>query len=379
MVKKSISKEGIISTLREIAKERFGGRKITNTLKGTRKKGKKKAHDIKKFNENPIISPNDENDWESWQTFNPAAILIGDNVHLLYRAIGSDAISRLGYAFCEDGFKVSEKHPHPAYEHRTGSEGKYVCYSIASGGSWGGCEDPRIVRVDNEDKLYITYTACDGGLRVGLSSIKIKDFINKNWKWSEPQLISPPGEVHKNWVIFPEKINGKYAILHSISPEISIEYVDSLEDLGKKPIKSHYHPGKPSKKWDSFVRGPGPPPIKTKYGWLLFYHGMNHKNMSQYKLGAMILDLEDPTKVLYRSKEALLVPDECYENEGFKAGVVYALGAVVKGDDLLVYYGGADSYVCVAHVNFEKFLKALTKKKIKLPKLKFLKIKKLRA
>ncbi len=374
MVEKNISKESLISMFKEIAEKRFSGKKIKKKI--AEKVSRKKEHVIKKCKENPIISPNEENDWESWQTFNPAAILIGDNVHLLYRAIGNDAISRLGYAASEDGFNVDERHPEPAYEHCTGDAGKYVCYSIASGGSWGGCEDPRIVRVGDEDKLYITYTACDGGLRVGLSSIKIKDFVNKNWRWTTPQLISPLGEVHKNWIIFPEKINGKYAIMHSISPDISIEYLDSLEDISK-PIKSYYHPGKPKKRWDSFVRGPGPPPIKTKYGWLLFYHGMNHKDMSKYKLGAMILDLKDPTKVLYRSKEALLVPDECYENEGFKAGVIYALGAVVKDEDLLIYYGGADSYVCVAHVNFEKFLKALTKKKIKLPKLKFLKIKKL--
>ncbi|MGD9276104.1 MAG: hypothetical protein PVJ67_02940 [Candidatus Pacearchaeota archaeon] len=366
MAKKNLSKERILATLKGIAEKRFGDKKNPK-----KKRVKKKTHIVRKSPRNPIISPKSDNAWEAWQTFNPAAILIDDKVHLLYRAIGHDAISRLGYASSVDGFLVDERFPDPAYEHRTGQEGKYVCYSIASGGSWGGCEDPRIVRVGNEDKLYITYTACDGGLRVGLSSISLEDFKNKKWKWSKPQLISPAGQVNKNWIIFPEKINGKYAILHSISPKISIAYVDDLDNI-KEPIESHYHPGKPEKRWDSFVRGPGPPPIKTDKGWLLFYHAMNHKDMSQYKMGAMLLDLNDPTKVLYRSKEPLLVPEECYENEGFKSGVVYALGAVVRGEDLLIYYGGADSHVCVAHVNLDKLLKSLTKKTIKLPKLKFL-------
>jgi len=165
--------------------------------------------------------------------------------------------------------------------------------------------------------------------------------------------------------------------LHSISPKISIEYLNSLDNI-EKYIKSYYSPGKPTKRWDSFVRGPGPPPIKTKYGWLLFYHGMDHRDLSQYKLGAMILDLKDPTKILYRSKEPFLVPEEVYELEGFKGGVIYVIGAVVKDGNLLIYYGGADSYVCVANVNFDELLNALVKKKRKLPKLKFFKSKKIR-
>src|SRR3989338_10277232 len=113
---------------------------------------------------------------------------------------------------------MDERHPEPAYQDYAPTH-SHFCYSFTSGGSWGGCEDPRIARVDEGDTIYITYTSCNGDLRVNLSSIKVKDFLNKNWNWSKPKAISPPGEVHKNWVIFPEKINGKYAILHSLSPE----------------------------------------------------------------------------------------------------------------------------------------------------------------
>jgi predicted GH43/DUF377 family glycosyl hydrolase len=86
---------------------------------------------------------------------------------------------------------------------------------------------------------------------------------------------------------------------------------------------------------------------------------MDHKNPSQYKVGALLLDLKDPTKVLFRSAKPILEPSEYYENEGFKAGVVYACGAIVKDGHLFVYYGGADKVACVATAPLETFLKEL--------------------
>lgn len=176
-------------------------------------------------------------------------------------------------------------------------------------------------------------------------------------------LISPPGEVHKNWVLFPEKINGKFAILHSISPEILVEYVNDLDKFQDDDqfIKSHYSRISNTKSWDSWVRGAGPPPIKTRLGWLLFYHAMDTRDPNRYKLGSMVLDLNDPTKVLYRTKAPILEPVEWYENTGWKSGVVYSCGAVVKDGELYVYYGGADSVVCVAMANLDKFLEELKK------------------
>lgn len=120
---------------------------------------------------------------------------------------------------------IDERLPYPIYEHKL-NHSVFNYHSFASGGSFGGAEDPRIVQVDKEDKLYMTYTACDEGLRVGL---RTEDFMHKRWNWSPARLISKPDEVHKNWVIFPEKINGQYAILHSICPQITIAYRDSLE------------------------------------------------------------------------------------------------------------------------------------------------------
>lgn len=317
---------------------------------------------LKKNAVNPILAPRRENDWEAWQTFNPGAILLDERVHFLYRAVGTDGISRLGYAFSDDGFYVDGRLSFPVYEHEAG-ERSHALLFYSSGGSWGGAEDPRIVLVEGEDMLYMTYTAVNGDLRVGLASIAVDDFLNKRWdKWNPPVMISSPGEVHKNWVIFPEKIGGKYAILHSLNPEVSVAYVDSLDCTTAVRVKSCYGGAPRTHGWDKWVRGAGAVPIKTKYGWLIFYHAMDD-DWSKYKVGAMLLDLHDPTKVLARAQEPVLTPSEYYEHHGFKPGVVYVSGAVVKGDELLVYYGGADSYVCVAHANFDKFVEALKNEK----------------
>lgn len=400
-----------------------------------KRKKRKSAITLVRAEENPIISPKPENKWEAWQTFNPGVILLNDKVYLLYRAIGEDGISRLGHAVSFDGLAVDERLPYPVYEHEAGNrERVFNVYSYFSGGSFGGAEDPRIVQVDDEDTLSMTYTACDNGLRVALTSIKVKDFLDKKWRWKKPVLISPSGEIHKNWVIFPEKIKvpvvevlanenrqlilqnnqssrpsgifgkalawllgrslfsplgresfqpidaksqegvGKYAILHSVSPKISIAYRDSLEFNEDECIQSHYDGNTRRKNcWDNWVRGVGAPPIKTKEGWLLFYHAMDKGDPGKYKVGVMLLDLKDPEKILHRAPEPILEPEEEYENNGFKGGVVYVCGAVVKDGELFVYYGASDNYVGVAHAPLEEFLAVLTKEAAPKLKIKILK------
>jgi len=316
----------------------------------------------KPFN-GPIIYPKPENDWEAWQTFNSGVILLENNIHFLYRAIGKDGISRLGYAVSGDGFKIDERLSQPVYRHHLTNNPSFNLFSFNSGGSFGGCEDPRPVRVNKEDKFYMTYTACDSGIRVSLTSIKVEDFLNKKWRWKKPVLLSPPGQVHKNWVIFPEKINGRYAILHALNPQISIDFFDSLEFDGKTYINSCYE-GEPQGNhwnWESMVRGVGPSPLKTKEGWLIFYHGEDKNDPGKYKVGTMLLDLKEPRKVLCCSKKPVLEANNFYDNDGFKPGVVYASGAVIKGNKLLVYYGCADSYVCIASADLNEFLTQLKK------------------
>jgi predicted GH43/DUF377 family glycosyl hydrolase len=343
--------------------------------KAVKKTLRKKASplDLKKSKQNPIIEPEKNLYWESKAAFNPSALYHDGKVHVIYRAIGDSDISVLGYAKSSDGYFFDRYSKELAYYSKNKqADKKDPAFKIdyISGGGWGGgCEDPRLTLIG--DRVYMIYTLFDGwgSLRIALTSISLDDFLKKRFKWKEPVLISPPGEIHKNWVLFPEKIKGKYAILHSFAPKILIDYFDTLDELdGKKFIKSNNtRPVDKSRTWDSWFRGVGPSPIKTKYGWLIIYHAMDHKNADRYRIGAIILDLKDPTKVLYRSKDPILEPEEWYENVGYKSGVVYSCGAVVKpgrrggGDELFVYYGGADKVTCVATVDLDKFLKELVR------------------
>lgn len=338
-------------------------RRKTKTTSQTTSQTTSPKNLITKHETNPIVAPIESNNWECWQTFNPGVILLDNRVHFLYRAIGYDGISRLGYASSLDGFLIDERLNYPVYEHKIQDQKlfpKYFVYSFLSGGSFGGAEDPRLTRVEDEDQIYMTYTACDNGLRIGLTSIKVSDFLNKKWNWARPQLISPPGQVHKNWVIFPEKINGQYAILHSLSPEIGITYRHSLEFKEGEFIESYYN-GRVANKnsWDNWIRGAGAPPLKTKLGWLVFYHAMTNGEFNKYKVGALILDYKNPSKILLKSPFPILEPTEEYEWQGFKGGVVYVTGAIIKDGQIFVYYGAADSCIGLAYCNLDEFLNAL--------------------
>lgn len=318
---------------------------------------------LKKTDRNPILSPRSHNSWEAFNTFNPAAIYDEGKVHILYRAQGYDYVSVLGYAASSDGIHIDERLDTPVYtpsqEFEFPGEAKAVSHQYVSGGGFGGCEDPRITRID--DRFYLTYVAFDGFSppRVALTSIAAADFLAKRWLWEKPVLISPPGIVDKSAVIFPEKINGKYVVMHRIYPDILIDFVDSLAFDGTFWLKNTHKISPRPGMWDSRKIGAGAPPIKTKYGWLLIYQSVGEQDPGRYKIGAMLLDLTDPAKVLHRSQSPILEPEEAYENDGFKSGVVYPCGAVVIGNTLYVYYGGADSYVCVATADLDEFLREL--------------------
>jgi predicted GH43/DUF377 family glycosyl hydrolase len=324
-----------------------------------------KHHHLSRADHNPILSPLPDVEWEARGTFNPGAVQdSGGRTHLVYRAISTDGISRLGYALSDDGIHFDDRSPYPIFSMETPRRPdgtlrtrEFSPVMYPSGGSWGGSEDPRLVNING--RIYLTFSAFDGWdfIRVAVTSIAEDDFLNKKWRWSRPLLISPPGTINKNWVLFPEKINGKFAILHSISPEVQIDLVDRLEDLstGRHVIKSQFSGGKPRRQWDTWVRGVGPPPMKTNRGWLVLYHAIDKTEPNRYKLGALLLDLKNPRRVIARSPAPILTPDTWYENDG-KPGIVYACGAVIDKSTLFVYYGGGDKYVCVAETPIKKLL-----------------------
>ncbi|MFC1711481.1 hypothetical protein ACFLZ1_02740 [Patescibacteria group bacterium] len=316
---------------------------------------------LNRHKKNPILKPIIKNYWESRAVFNPAAVFEDKKVHLLYRAVGDSDVSVLGYASSKDGLNIDTRSTKPVYVPREKFEGRpkgldprFNVYK--SGIGFGGCEDPRLTKIKN--RFYMTYVAYNGWgpPRVALTSIDKDDFLNENWNWEKPVLISRPNEVNKNACILPEKIKGNYVIFHRVFPHILIDFVDSLDFDGKTWLQGEHKIEPRQNCWDSRKVGIGPTPIKTQDGWLTIYHAVDDKDDSRYKMGAMLLDLEDPTKVVCRTNSPILEPTENYENEGHKYGVAYPCGAVAIDDRLLVYYGGADMVVCAAEANLNTFL-----------------------
>jgi len=308
---------------------------------------------LKRYVRNPIIAPIPEHEWEAKATFNPTAIYLEGKVYILYRAMSEDNISTIGYAVSKDGITISKRLNHPIYVPRIDEEKK------KKEGGHSGCEDARITKVG--DKLYICYTAFDavGPTRIAISSIKKDDFLNENWNWSDPKLISPPGIDDKNSCIIPNFKDGKYGIFHRIYPCIWIDFVNDLEFKNKRWIKGSAWFKPRTHSWDSRKLGIAAPPFKTDNGWLLLYHAITEKDR-HYRLGAMLLKENDPTQIIARSKEPLLEPRLKFELYGDVNNVVYSCGAVMIDDNIYVYYGGADKVCAVAVVNLNKLLCDLT-------------------
>ena len=309
---------------------------------------------FQRSNKNPIISPNKTHPWEAKATFNPATLRIGKKTHILYRALSEDNTSTLGYASTKDGFTIDERSSSPVYVPREDFELK----KIANGNS--GCEDPRLTKIGST--IYMCYTAFDGigPPRVAITSIAEKNFLLKNWQWEKPVIITPAGFDDKDTCIFSEKTNGKYFILHRVGNEICGDYVKTLNFKTESIRKCIRIIGPRINKWDNAKVGISAPPIKTKYGWLLLYHGIS-KNHNTYRIGAVLLDLHDPATVLSRISDPIFEPEESYEKVGIVNNVVFPCGMVVKDDLLYIYYGGADTVVGVATIELDILLRALTR------------------
>jgi len=214
-----------------------------------------------------------------------------------------------------------------------------------------GIEDCRVTQIN--DTYYLTYTAVsDSGVGVGMRTTK--DFKS----YENAGMILPPH--NKDCAIFEEKINGKFYCLHRpSSKEIGGNYIwlaDSIDGIhwGNHQCIIKTRPGL----WDNVRVGAGAAPIKTEKGWLEIYHGANEQH--QYCLGAFLMDLDDPGKVIGRTSDPIMIPTETYELSGFFGHVVFTNGHVVNGDELTIYYGAADEFVCGAKFSVSEILGALT-------------------
>jgi predicted GH43/DUF377 family glycosyl hydrolase len=308
---------------------------------------------LKRYKKNPIVKPNPKNYWEAKATFNAAAIYEGGRFHILYRAMSNDNTSFIGYASSLNGLDIDIKSDEPIYFPREDFEQKHY----PNGNS--GCEDPRIVKIGS--RIYMFYTAFDGvkNPRVAITSISKEDFLNHRWNWEKPKLISPEHLVNKNACVFPKKFNGQYIILHRLNNGIDLHYHEDLETLDQAELEEETgwiqpRPGK----WDSRKIGIAGAPFKTKYGWILLYHGISDVD-GHYRLGALLLDLKNPEEILARTENPILEPITEYESVGQVPHVVFSCGVVLHNETIYVYYGGGDTTLNVATVSLKDLIKQL--------------------
>ncbi|MDD7886338.1 glycoside hydrolase family 130 protein [Flavivirga sp. 57AJ16] len=246
-------------------------------------------------------------------------------------------ISHLRLLFSEDGVTFKEDKACPSLF----GEGDYESYGI---------EDCRVSKI--EDTYYLTYTmVSDNGVGVGLR-------ITKDWKTFEKKgmIFSPH---NKDCAIFEEKINDTYFALHRpSSPELGGNYIWLAESPDGVHWGNHKCIAKTRKgKFDSKRLGAGAAPIKTDKGWLAIYHGATEKH--RYCLGALLLDLKDPSIVIARSEDPIMEPIATYEQTGFFGNVVFTNGHLVDGDTIKMYYGASDEHVCLASFSINQILKTL--------------------
>ncbi|HUX80848.1 MAG TPA: hypothetical protein VMV38_00815 [Candidatus Paceibacterota bacterium] len=312
---------------------------------------KKSARTFTRAAENPILSPRGTG-FESRDVFNAAAIDIEGSVYILYRAMDSANTSTIGLARSENGVTIDERLSEPVYVPRADFELKH---GSPTGNS--GCEDPRIVRI--EDTLYMTYTAYDGvrSPSGAITSISVADFLARRWeKWSMPFLVTPNGIDDKDLALFPEKINGNYLLYHRISNQVCADTIPDLTS-GKRVNRCIEIIGPRNGMWDGVKVGSAAPPIKVGAHWLMIYHGVSRHGV--YLLGVALVD-SSGTSVIARSADSIFKPIERYEREGEIANVVFSCGAIVRGDTLFLYYGGGDKVIGVATASLSHIIAALS-------------------
>ena len=319
---------------------------------------------LKRYEGNPLLEPRGD-DWESIAVFNCAATYKDGKIHLLYRAVGDYVryASRLGYAIFDEDLNLLERPEEPIFSP------DIEVWEMST-------EDPRLTEID--DELYLTYVVTPtpsppgavrrrlgipepeerAGARAALA--RVEDFR----QFTRLGFITPFGVDERNTVLFPEKIGGKYAALHRPSnwigpgypveePSIWFAFLDGLPGR----MYDHKVMMGPEQPWEGKKIGAGPPPIRTNAGWLLIYHGVDPDHV--YRAGAALLDSEEPWRVIARTPEPILEPEEEYEQEGDVPNVVFPEGAVVIGEQLLVFYGAADKVICAASVGLDELIQYL--------------------
>lgn len=304
--------------------------------------------ELRRLATNPLVRPSQISFAMATGAFNPGACVDhrSGRVVLLVRVYEADTRkSCLALALSRDGLRIDEIWPTPAIARDAPYE------------EWG-VEDARITFLEQEERYAITYTGYSPiGPRVCL--ITTDDILDPaRYERHGPRIA---GE-NKNCVVFPRKVGGQYVVLHRPMPRIVCVRVDDL--MAEWPAVGEYVLGPVPGTWRSSRVGAGAPPIETRLGWLLPFHGATHiEEGNIYSMGWLLLDIASPETVLWVSPTPALAPEASYEIDAgpipqvdmanFRTGVrvVFPQGLVERGEDLIVYYGAADVSVAAARVN----------------------------
>jgi len=299
---------------------------------------------FRRYEHNPILTP------AQWPypvagVFNPGVASVDGETILLVRVEDSRGFSHLTVARSADGKTNWEIDPKPTLvPERAYQEERW------------GIEDPRIVYLEDRKAFAITYVSFSkGGPLVSLALTE--DF--KEFKRVGP--LVPPED--KDASLFPKKFENKYLLIHRPiirgEAHIWLSFSPDLIHWGGHRILMPARAGW----WDQNKVGLGPPPIETPEGWLVIYHGVRTTASGNlYRVGMALLDLEKPWKVIRRSPGWVFAPTKFHEQVGFVSGVIFPTGATLNEDgELKMYYGAADTYVCLATANIRELIDYLKK------------------
>ena len=331
-----------------------------------------------------ILINKTDNIFENEGVLNPAVIKVENTIHLFYRAVTKDNYSTIGYCKLSSPMVVEQRSTVPILVPEFDYESQ-------------GLEDPRIVLI--EGVYYLSYTAYNGVNALGALATST-DLVH----WEKKGIIVPKitydefkhfteskGTIHekyirfndyqkshdkqdrkiflwdKNLIFFPRKINNKFYFLHRIKPDIQIVVsIDRIEELTLNFWQKYfsnfdeYIVLSPKFEHEVSYIGGGCPPIETKDGWLLIYHGV-HDTVKGYVYAACValLDLSNPQKEIARLPYPLFFPEKIWELKGEVNNVCFPTGAIVENDTIFIYYGAADERIAVASVNLQELLAAL--------------------
>ena len=298
---------------------------------------------FQRYSKNPILTVNDW-PYPANSVFNCGAVSIDGTTILLVRVEDRRGMSHLTVARSKNGMTHWQIDKEPTLLPDPVNYPEEI---------WG-IEDPRITYLDKLGEYIIAYTAySNGGPLVSLA--KTKDFVT----FERLGAVLPPED--KDAALFPVQFNNRWAMLHRPSiktpysaAHIWISFSPDLIDWGEHRILI---PAREGGWWDSHKIGISPPPIHTPDGWIVLYHGVRKTGGGViYRLGVVLLNLNDPTKVLRRSDEWIFGPREHYEREGDVDDVVFPCGCIIEGDEIRLYYGGADTCIALATANLNDLL-----------------------